>query len=204
MNHWLILILTAVAMVAILVLFAWWWTTENWDWASAELKPPRTVSDKAMPKLESWLAEHCNCPFHRSLRMKTVTTSASTDSSAHEPEPQLHTHPQPLKAYLDWVNWREELEQRVTALEEKMPEDMNLHLDQLFSRLQIMERKLDGYLEDSPSPPTASPTTDSPSDAVQETTGVWTPQSWQLDPRITPGGPVGFGSEFVDPSDAWT
>jgi len=56
----------------------------------------------------------------------------------------------------------------------------------------------------TPSPPTASPTTDSPSDAVQETTGVWTPQSWQLDPRITPGGPVGFGSEFVDPEDVLT
>ena len=32
-------------------------------------------------------------------------------------EPQLHRHPEPLKAYLDWVNWRGELEQRVTALE---------------------------------------------------------------------------------------
>ena len=59
MNHWLILILSAIAMVAILVVFMWWWTTENWDWADATLKPPRPV-------------------------------------------PQ-----EPLKAYLDWVDWRE-------------------------------------------------------------------------------------------------
>jgi len=44
MNDWLILILSAIAMVAILVVFMWWWTTDNWDWASAELKPPRTVN----------------------------------------------------------------------------------------------------------------------------------------------------------------
>ena len=43
MNDWLILILSAIAMVAILVVFMWWWTTDNWEWASAELKPPRTV-----------------------------------------------------------------------------------------------------------------------------------------------------------------
>ena len=43
MNHWLILLLTIVAMWAIVLVFMWWWTTENWDWASAELKPPRTV-----------------------------------------------------------------------------------------------------------------------------------------------------------------
>jgi len=43
MNHWLILLLTIVAMWAIVLVFMWWRTTEKWDWASAELKPPRTV-----------------------------------------------------------------------------------------------------------------------------------------------------------------
>ena len=54
MNHWLILLPTAVAMVAILVLFAWWWTTENWDWASAELKPPCTVPQETEGRPLSW------------------------------------------------------------------------------------------------------------------------------------------------------
>jgi len=58
MNHWLILLLTAVAMVAILVLFAWWWTTDNWDWASAELKPPRTVNTEPKPSTVERLAHH--------------------------------------------------------------------------------------------------------------------------------------------------
>jgi len=40
---WLTLILSIVPMVAIVLLFGWWWSTDNWDWASAELKPPRTV-----------------------------------------------------------------------------------------------------------------------------------------------------------------
>ena len=44
MPYWAVLILTIVAMVAILVVFMWWWTTEHWDWADAELKPPRTVN----------------------------------------------------------------------------------------------------------------------------------------------------------------
>jgi len=43
MNHWLILLLTIVAMWAIVLVFMWWRTTEKWDWASAELKPLRTV-----------------------------------------------------------------------------------------------------------------------------------------------------------------
>jgi len=34
-------------------------------------------------------------------------------------EREEREEPKPLKAYLDWVNWREELERRVTALEER-------------------------------------------------------------------------------------
>ena len=184
MNHWLILILSAIAMVAILVVFMWWWTTDNWDWASAELKPPRTVNT------------------HPTEPGGLILLQPGEPLPTFPSGPTLEQRVKNLDYHLLAVE--ECWEQRVTALEEKMPEDMNLHLDQLFSRLQIMERKLDGYLEDSPSPPTASPTTDSPSDAVQETTGVWTPQSWQLDPRITPGGPVGFGSEFAEPEDVLT
>ena len=62
MNHWLILILSAIAMVAILVVFMWWWTTENWDWASAELKPPRTVRlslETAAEFAEVWTVADC-------------------------------------------------------------------------------------------------------------------------------------------------
>jgi len=178
MNHWLILLLTIVAMVAIVLAFMWWWTTDNWDWADTTLKPPRTV-------------------------------------------PQ-----EPLRAYLDWVDWREmagkwmelqeninpqvaqsfrELEQRVRALEERLMSVAQASLEGRTQLLDWAELHQEKHRQAAtPSPPTASPTTGSPSDAVQETTGVWTPQSWQLDPRITPGGPVGFGSEFVDPEDVLT
>jgi len=94
------------------------------------------------------------------------------------------------------------LEQRVKALERQI--EMDGRVERHEAALYNVAIRLEKLEAATPSPPTASPTTDSPSDAVQETTGVWTPQSWQLDPRITPGGPVGFGSEFVDPEDAWT
>ena len=56
MNHWLILLLTIVAMWAIVLVFMWWWTTEKWDLASAELKPPRTVSQKPpVNHLTEWM-----------------------------------------------------------------------------------------------------------------------------------------------------
>ena len=54
MNYWIILILSVVAMVAIVLAFMWWWTTENWDWASAELKPPRTVPQETEGRPLSW------------------------------------------------------------------------------------------------------------------------------------------------------
>jgi len=54
MNHWLILLLTIVAMWAIVLVFMWWWTTEKWDWASAELKPPRTVPQETEGRPLSW------------------------------------------------------------------------------------------------------------------------------------------------------
>jgi len=176
MNHWLILILTAVAMVAIVLAFAWWWTTENWDWASAELKPPRTVSQKPpVNHLTEWMRIQED---YNKLMHQRVTNAWGA---------------------------LENLDRRVTALEEKMPEDMNLHLDQLFSRLQIMERKLDGYLEDSPSPPTASPTTDSPSDAAeQESIPPESLASSRSDQRIIVGGRVGRALKSADPPDAST
>jgi len=34
-----------------------------------------------------------------------------------EPKPQLHRHPEPLKAYLDWVDWRGDLDERVKNLD---------------------------------------------------------------------------------------
>ena len=140
-------------------------------------------------------------------------------------KPQLHRQPEPLKAYLDWVDWREmagkwmelqeninpqvaqsfrELEQLMTALEE-FERATTTMVERHERRLNRVAEELTEHLKAAtPSPPTASPTTDSPSDAVQETTGVWTPQSWQLDPRITPGGPVGSGSEFAEPEDVLT
>jgi len=105
------------------------------------------------------------------------------------------------------------LEQRVTALEKnnrwhRTAAELLMNLEPRLAEVENVMNQIHKLNPPLPlatlSPPTASPTTDSPSDAVQETTGVWTPQSWQLDPRITPGGPVGFGSEFVDPEDAWT
>ena len=206
MNHWLILLLTIVAMWAIVLVFMWWWTTENWDWASAELKPPRTVPQ----------------------------------------EPQLHTHPKPLKAYLDWVDWRGELEQRVKnldyhllALEEKRSwvegaadlvweVQKTIHLPILggelswaLRRIRLLEkreglseqdvREALGRLEDqpleaaSPSPPTDASITGANWDAAeQESIPPESPASWRSGQTTMTGGPVAPDSEYADPSDAST
>jgi len=126
MNHWLILILSAIAMVAILVVFMWWWTTDNWDWASAELKPPRPVPQETKP----------------------------------------------LKAYLDWVNWREELEQRVRALEEEMGTDDPTRWT-LRDRIVGLEQQI-GVLQGAatPSPPTAPDLTPGPTANVTMPTSL--------------------------------
>jgi len=99
-----------------------------------------------------------------------------------------------------------DLEQRVTALEEKMPEDMNLHLDQLFNRVQILERKLDAYLETAtPSPPTASPTREVPSDAAErDYTPRLSPASWRSGLATTTGGPAEHPSQSAQGTDAST
>ena len=57
----------------------------------------------------------------------------------------------------------------------------------------------------TPSPPTASPTTDSLSDALVPGVTIPTdPTSWPSDQQIMDAGRVVHISEFVDPSDAWT
>ena len=174
MNHWLILLLTIVAMWAIVLVFMWWWTTENWDWASAELKPPRTVPQ----------------------------------------EPQLHTHPKPLKAYLDWVDWRGELEQRVKNLDYHLlavEECWEQRVAALEEGQEDLERGAHSLILThikawhSPSPPMASPTTGSPSDAAeQESIPPESPASWRSGQTTMTGGPVAPDSEYADPSDAST
>jgi len=105
MNHWLILILSAIAMVAILVVFMWWWTTDNWDWASAELKPPRTVRLSletaaefaeqlqileleqrvtALEKRQTAFEISWDSQLGRDLRLKIVAEVAATPSPATE------------------------------------------------------------------------------------------------------------------------
>ena len=54
-------------------------------------------------------------------RQETASRFANTLDrrfAPHKTQPKEREEPKPLKAYLDWVNWRKELEQRVTALEE--------------------------------------------------------------------------------------
>jgi len=156
MNHWLILLLTIVAMWAIVLVFMWWWTTEKWDWASAELKPPRTVRlslETAAEFAEVWTVADCQLQIL-------------------------------------------ELEQRVTALEEGQ-EDLERGAHSLIlTHIKAWH---------SPSPPMASPTTGSPSDAAeQESIPPESPASWRSALTTMTGGPVAPDSEYADPSDALT
>ena len=103
MNHWLILLLTAVAMVAILVLFAWWWTTENWDWASAELKPPRTVRlslETAAEFAEVWTVADCQLQI---LELEQRVTALEKDNRWHRTAAELLMNLEPRLAEVENV-----------------------------------------------------------------------------------------------------
>jgi len=110
------------------------------------------------------------------------------------------TEPEPLKAYLDWVNWREKLEQRVTALEEQQ-EVFLLHIPNLWKEVVALKRF--AGLADIPSPPTASPTTDCPSDVPErDYTPRLSPASWRSGLATTTGGPAEHPSQSAQGTDA--
>jgi len=127
-------------------------------------------------------------------RQETASRFADTLDRRFAPyktQPKEREELKPLKAYLDWVNWRGELEQRVTALEDKT-EILEFDLHEL-------------EVAATPSPPTASPTTGSPSDAAErDYTPRLSPASWRSDQRIIKGGHAERLSEFAEPEDAWT
>ena len=196
MWYWFCLIASVTLVIGAVAAILWWaWRQETasrfadtLDRRFAKEKPkvkwwrtkdwPESTLEQRVTALEKRTKRQANL-IERLFLDKWEAATPSTDSS---PGPTL--------------------EQRVTALERQI--EMDGRVERHEAALYNVAIRLEKLEAATPSPPTASPTTDSPSDAVQETTGVWTPQSWQLDPRITPGGPVGFGSEFVDPEDAWT
>jgi len=130
----------------------------------------------------------------------------------YKTQPKEREEPKPLKAYLDWVDWREmtdkwmELQedihrttsrlfqtmgQRVTALEEEMGTDDPTRWT-LRDRIVGLEQQI-GVLQGAatPSRPTASPTTDrSWAVAEQDYTPRLSPASWPSDQQIMDAGPV--------------
>jgi hypothetical protein len=85
-------------MVATVVVFMWWWTTENWDWASAELKPPRTVRlslETAAEFAEVWTVADCQLQI---LELEQrVTALEERTGMLEEIENQIHSINPPLR-----------------------------------------------------------------------------------------------------------
>ena len=149
MNHWLILILSAIAMVAILVVFMWWWTTDNWDWASAELKPPRTVNT------------------HPTEPGGLILLQPGEPLPTFPSGPTLEQRVKNLDYHLLAVE--ECWEQRVTALEEQQ-EVFLLHIPNLWKEVVALKRF--AGLAATPSPPTAPDLTPGPTANVTMPTSL--------------------------------
>ena len=115
------------------------------------------------------------------------------------------TEPKPLKAYLDWVDWRGTLEQRVTALEQRVQSHQS-ELMILAHRSLTVEEQVWNLLEAAtPSPATASPTRDCPSDAAeQESIPPESAASWRSGLATTTGGPAEHPSESARETDVPT
>jgi len=115
------------------------------------------------------------------------------------------TEPKPLKAYLDWVDWRGTLEQRVTALEQRVQSHQS-ELMILAHRSLTVEEQVWNLLEAAtPSPATASPTRDCPSDAAeQESIPPESLASSRSDQRIIVGGRVGRALKSAQETDVPT
>jgi len=103
MPYWAVLILTIVAMVAILVVFMWWWTTEHWDWADAELKPPRTVRlslETAAEFAEVWTVADCQLQI---LELEQRVTALEKDNRWHRTAAELLMNLEPRLAEVENV-----------------------------------------------------------------------------------------------------
>ena len=111
------------------------------------------------------------------------------------------TEPKPLKAYLDWVNWRGALEQRVTALEEQQ-EVFLLHIPNLWKEVVALKRFTG--LADIPSPPTESHIKGDPLGVERDSTTLPTLRFSQSGPPIIKGGHAERLSEFAEPEDVLT
>ena len=96
---------------------------------------------------------------------------------------------------------RKKLEQRITALEEQQ-EVFLLHIPNLWKEVVALKRF--AGLADIPSPPTESHIKGDPLGVERDSTTLPTLRFSPSDPRIIKGGPVGFGSEFVEPEDVLT
>ena len=177
MNHWLILLLTAVAMVAILVLFAWWWTTENWDWASAELKPPRTVPQETKGRPLSWAETE-------ELKWKGRVADGLNDLTLQ----QLPSLEQRVTALEEDNRWHRTAAELLMNLEPRLAE-----VENVMNQIHKLEPPLP--LAATPSPATESHIKGDSLGVERDSTTLPTLRFSPSDPRIIQGGPVDQESE---------
>ena len=128
------------------------------------------------------------------------------------------TEPKPLRAYLDWVNWRGELEQRVTVLENQVDnhtgwlETHNRFLNRLeqqgqthFLDIRDLRMSLDTMGEAAtPSRATESHIKGDPLAVERASTTLPTLRFSPSDPPIIKGGHAERLSEFAEPEDVLT
>ena len=185
MNHWLILLLTIVAMWAIVLVFMWWWTTENWDWASAELKPPRPVPQETKVTVARRLAHH----------WQMLETLSDLSEIQTEQRKKLEQRVEALEKDNRWHRTAAEL---LMNLEPRLAE-----VENVMNQIHKLEPPLP--LAAIPSQVTDASITGANWDvAEQESIPAPFQQSWQSAQPTTNAGRVERFYDSVDPEDVLT
>jgi hypothetical protein len=180
MNY-LIFVVAVVVATAVLLGLLWWYSTRP-----------------LYPEADAYAKKYCSDEQALARASEEAWQQARESEGramGDKLEPKEREEPKPLKAYLDWVNWRGTLEQRVAALEERLTA-LELSWD------SQLGRDLRLRVAATPSPATASPTRDCPSDAAeQESIPPESLASSRSDQRIIVGGRVGRALKSADPPD---
>ena len=190
MNY-LIFVVAVVVATAVLLGLLWWYSTRP-----------------LYPEADAYAKKYCSDEQALARASEEAWQQARESEGramGDKLEPKEREEPKPLKAYLDWVNWRGTLEQRVAALEREMGTDDPTRWT-LRNRIGGLEQQI-GVLQRAAtlSPPTASPTTGCPSDAAeQESIPPESLASSRSDQRIIVGGRVGRALKSAQETDVPT
>jgi len=174
MNY-LIFVVAVVVATAVLLGLLWWYSTRP-----------------LYPEADAYAKKYCSDEQALARASEEAWQQARESEGramGDKLEPKEREEPKPLKAYLDWVNWRGTLEQRVAALEKTW---------------DVYHGETTRLTLATPSQATESHIKGNPLAVERDSTTLPTLRFSQSDPPIIKGGHAERLSEFAEPEDVLT